>query len=86
MKKLIKTFGICLTMFICSNSFLAAQNDESEISFFSGSESSTSTDPEGHDTGQDPVTVPIDGYVILLVVSGVFVAYRFRNKLIQNKI
>lgn len=73
-------------MFICSNSFLAAQNDESEISFFSGSESSTSTDPEGHDTGQDPVTVPIDGYVILLVVSGVFVAYRFRNKLIQNKI
>ena len=85
MKKLIKTFGICLTMFICSNSFLAAQNDESEISFFSGSESS-STDPEGHDTGQDPVTVPIDGYVILLIVSGVFVAYRFRNKLIQNKI
>ena len=85
MKKLIKTFGICLTMFICSNSFSAAQNDESERSFVSRSESS-STDPEGHDTGQDPVTLPIDGYVILLIVSGVFVAYRFRNKLIQNKI
>ncbi|SFN52928.1 hypothetical protein SAMN05421738_11438 [Algoriella xinjiangensis] len=85
MKKLIKTFGICLTMFICSNSFLAAQNDEVEVSFFSGSESS-STDPGGHDAGQDPVTAPIDGYLILLIVAGVFVAYRFRNKLIQNKI
>ncbi|MDM1070952.1 hypothetical protein HX001_00430 [Empedobacter brevis] len=69
---------------ILSFSNLFAAENQSDVSFFSENNTS-STNPGGHDSDDDPVdTTPIDSYTVVLFVLAIIAGYYGRNKLIKS--
>lgn len=83
MKKQLNNILVGSLFLILPFTYLHADDGRSDVSFFSEN-NVTTTNPGGHDSGDDPVdAAPIDSYTVILLLVAGCVGFYGRNNLVK---